>query len=98
MNFKTTKLDMRFNGYPHWKYYVTMPFSTSPDERVDMFVQWREWCWNIWGASKELDFYYYVFSNGPCHNLHWCWSSEDDRRRIYLAKDEDLMEFTLRWA
>lgn len=98
MKFETKILDMRFTGYPHWKYYVSVSRIVSADERVDMFVLWREWCWTTWGASKELDFYYYTLGDGPCHNAHWCWSSEYERRRIYLATDVDLMEFTLRWA
>lgn len=101
MNFKTTKLDLRFSGYPHWKYFVTTSTTVSYSsvaDRVHTFSIWREWCWNLWGSSKELELFYYTTNPGPCHNAHWCWSSEDDRRRIYLANDEDLMEFTLRWA
>lgn len=98
MNFKTTKLDLRFSGFPHWKYFVTTSIYSSVGQRVHQFVEWREWCWNLWGSSKELEFFYYTSNLGPCHNTHWCWSSEDTRKRIYLASDEDLMEFTLRWA
>ena len=98
MKYDVKKLDMRFTGYPHWKYYVSASRSNTPDDRVDLFVQWREWCWNMWGASKELDFFYYVLGGGPCNNSHWCWNSNDDNRRIYLASDVELLEFTLRWS
>ena len=100
MNILVSTLDNRFNGFPYWKYAVSVPRSLSiyQAERVDLFVRWREWCWNTWGPSKELDFFYYTTNSGSCHNTHWCWNSDDDKRRIYLVDDSDLTAFTLVWG
>jgi hypothetical protein len=96
-----TKLDGRHTGVANWKYYTEINYrSMKLEERKKLFHDWREWCWNNWGPSKELTDYdhYDLYDNVCSSNAHWCWlNDEHGRRRIYLRSDQDLEAFTLRW-
>ena len=83
---KLTKLDGRHAGSSNWKYYCELPFSLGgvPDRKIK-FNEMREWCWNTWGASKELTDYDHtdLFDGVHCSNNHWCWMNErHGHRRI----------------
>jgi hypothetical protein len=98
---KLTKLDRRHNGVTNWKYYVELYYSMGDvTARNVKFNQMREWCWEIWGASKELTDYdhYDLYDGIHCSNAHWCWLNDDHgRRRIYFRTDHEAEVFTLRW-
>jgi hypothetical protein len=105
MRPKLVTLDRRNNGHGFWKYYVKADtfvpkMSVSGQSRRQYFFEWREWCWNTWGPSKEvLEFGSNdVFDNKFCSNAHWCWQNEQYVVRIYLKSDDEAALFMLRWA
>jgi hypothetical protein len=69
----------------------------------------RDWCWQTWGASKELDEWLLYDRNHPswrfaneeltnCQNPYWCWVNDDHRRRIMLTGPEEVALFKLRFG
>ena len=52
MSLKLTTLDGRNLGYPLFKYSVALRYNPDSDED---FVKVRQWCWNNFGPSMELD-------------------------------------------
>jgi hypothetical protein len=104
MKFNLVKLDRRHTGYSHWKYFVELKYSlsyTPLHEQNRDFYEWREWCWEQWGASKELhdfDDRFDLFDGTYSSNAKWCWLNRDGTRRIYLKNTEEASAFTLRWS
>lgn len=97
---KIKKLDARYRGYPLWKYFVEPSHYTTALEMAVMFYEWREWCWEIWGPSKELNEFDHndLFNGVHCSNNHWCWTNDHIYgKRIYLKGDGEASVFTLRW-
>lgn len=102
-NKLVTTLDRRHTGFSHWKYYINKP--GRPLGYIDSkqkFMEWRAWCWDMWGASKELYEYLddirFPTSILACHNKNWCWRNDKDVCRIYLRSDDELSYFLLRWS
>lgn len=98
---KLTTLDRRHNGFLYWKYYAELKRSyISSVDRANIFHQWREWCWQEWGASKELLEFNSndLFDGKLSSNSHWCWLNKDDTRRIYLKDDIRASTFMFRWT
>lgn len=98
-----TKLDGRHAGSQQWKYYAEIESRAlaSIEVRRRMFHDWRVWCWDTWGPSKELTDYDHqdLYDDVRCSNAHWCWLNDEfDRRRIYLRTDADAEIFSLRWS
>lgn len=105
------ELDKRNTGYSYWKYYINRTFYRSRSSNIitlydstQLFYSWREWCWNTWGSSKELDswledFRHMQSSNSAIsHNEHWCFQHNQYATRIYLRTDKELSMFLLRWS
>jgi hypothetical protein len=74
------------NGYGDFKYTAKFPFKEK-----DKFCEVREWCWNQWGASRELNFW------DATKNPAWCWTSEYTIQ-IYFASDAEYQWFLLKWT
>lgn len=105
------KLDARYKGYPQWEYCINRPERTSKFfqagtryESMQIFFQWRRWCWETWGPSKELSEWLDDATTPRTviapedHNPHWCWLNDQFATRIYLRTDAELTLFLLRWA
>lgn len=114
MKLEIKKLDRRNTGYNYFKYsvFVYANYLLYKNRVVDnYYFEIREWCWQTWGSSKELDEWlddkYFIMSNivmnkppidTKCQNEHWCWKHQRDaKHRIYLRDDTDLVLFKLRW-
>jgi len=105
-----TCLDRRHTGYPQWQYYIERPLrynyfsmSITRYESLQLFNQWRVWCWETWGASKELHEWIEDIKHSAitpvAHNESWCWVHEvNGNSRIYLRGEPELTLFTLKWA
>lgn len=104
-----TKMDARYKGYPSWQYFISRPFrhgrTNYPTryESMQIFFQWRRWCWQTWGPSKELADWLEDTVPRPNvtpedHNQHWAWVSDSTNTRIYLRGDAELTMFLLRWS
>jgi hypothetical protein len=96
MVMKLRKLDRRNSGYGTWKYYVNRDY--GPGKKQE-FLDWREWCWENWGPSKERTEYDYndLFDGVHCSNGRWCWENNQHVSRIYLRGDEEATMFALIW-
>lgn len=99
MSFICTKLDRRHSGFGIWTYSVKCKPSISRELSLELFHNYRAWCWDTWGPSKELTAFSNVLelNNKNCNNSHWCWLSDQFRRYIYLREDSDMSLFSLRW-
>lgn len=100
---KLVKTDARYTGSNEWQYFAYMPrnWPMTLDQSKLYFLDWRVWCWNTWGPSKELNAYTHndLYDDVHCSNPHWCWLSDNDgRRRIYLRTEVEAELFSLRWT
>lgn len=86
---KIGKLDRRHNGHNQFKYYAR--FLTF---QMDQFCEVRNWCWQTWGPSAELDTIRYL-EHG--RNLKWAWTCDQYNVKIFLASDKEYQWFTLKW-
>jgi hypothetical protein len=87
------KLDARFDGFDIFRYGVT--FATSNEIE---FIRVRNWCWVQFGPSCELKFYRKYRTQCNDSNNKWAWSTDKDRRRIYLLSDKEASWFSLTWV
>lgn len=113
MKLEVRKLDGRNTGHTYFKYYARpfADYSHYKNRVVDnYFFEMRDWCWQTWGGSKELDEWLndqnFTISNialnriheTKCQNVNWCWKNDRDAaHRIYLKSDQELVLFKLRW-
>jgi hypothetical protein len=73
------------------------------DDRIQKFLEIRQWCWQVWNASCELDNYLsaYRILKQTRYNDHWAWADTDYPRtkgsHIYLTGDQELAFFRLKW-
>lgn len=110
MKHKLKKLDKRHTGYPDWEFYIQKPYNSSfynalfsknveDDPRI-IFQNWRAWCWETWGPSKDLAEYHNddLFDGVGSSNPHWCWMWDRKRLpRIYFKTSADATLFALKW-
>ena len=107
---KVTKTNGKYNCYPEFKYAMSVDYSKrapSRNEGILLKQEWftvREWCWETWGASKELEDWLIdshlainEMDKLVGHNAHWCWQNNNYSTKIYLATDKELNWFKLRW-
>jgi hypothetical protein len=100
-SLKLIKLDRRHVGYGTWKYYIDRPKESTLLESKRTFFNWRVWCWEQWGPSKEMSEYDAndLFDNEYSSNPRWCWVNDDHGRcRIYFKDDTEVTFFILSWA
>lgn len=90
-------LDRRHNGHGRFKYRVEIGGSSRVD-RVQNFNEIREWCWQIWGGSGELENTWST-SFKDQRSVEWCWRCHPDERSyyIYLRDDGSASFFKLKW-
>jgi hypothetical protein len=85
MKIKVGKLDKRHKGHTRFKYYASFRSTNLLD-----FVKVRNWCWQTWGPSAELDIQ-------GLSNQKWAWTHNDYNTRIYLISDTEYQWFVLKW-
>ena len=69
---------------------------------VKEFVQCRNWCWEHFGPSCEVDLYddaVHSFAFGPAKSdPDWAWVEKDYGRRIYFKDETIAGMFSLMWC
>jgi hypothetical protein len=86
---KLTKIDKRMNGFLYFKYKIQ--FVKTYDYMK--FFEVRNWCWDQWGPSCELNLWH------RCnYNDHWAWETVDNTLRIYLKTDKEASWLSLTWT
>ena len=90
---KLKKVDGRMSGYNSFPYCVELPGRTN----MQKFVEIRQWCWDTWGPSCELDIW--QIQEWYDQNNEWCWLRETAyyKCRIYLGSEQAAALFTLKW-
>ena len=88
---KVKKLTRQYSGGADFTHMVQYLLKDAAQ-----FVEHRQWCWDTWGPSCELDYLYRV---GEKRNSRWCWMSADNGRiRIYFGSEKEASHFALKWA
>lgn len=88
------KLDSRYNGHPHFKFFVDInkPNTFTYPNRFQRYADHlllRQWCHDQWGHSCEWDMYN-VSVQYNIHNTHWCWDAKEHKSRIFIAGAEEV--------
>ena len=76
------------NGYGDFKYSTTLRRRSEGD----LFFEVRNWCWETWGPSCELEFW------DAKKNPAWAWNLTEFELKIYLTGDKEASWFTLKWS
>lgn len=84
---KLKKLDRRMKGYGSFKYKIDYPKSKTHD-----FISARNWCWEQWGPSSELELW------DESLNPAWCWIISEWEYKILLASDREAQWYILKWG
>jgi hypothetical protein len=85
---KLKKLDARMNGYGNFKYVAK--FRKRGDR--EKFIAIRNWCWEQWGPSCELEFW------KEDVNPAWSWAVTEFETKIYIDSDKEASWYILKWS
>ena len=88
------KLDGRHNGSDRFAYRVEFY-----SNQIRLFIQVREWCWDTWGSSCELDQAYddnWISKK----ELFWCWRYDvhPSGRYLYFKTYNEASVYSLKWC
>ncbi len=101
MQIKVKKTDKRHTGHLRFKYYVEIKPKEYIEYKLVMekFFELRQWCWETWGPSREIDQYSSIEGNWAEDQNHaWSWVNDQHRARLYLGGKEEAAFFTLKWS
>jgi hypothetical protein len=102
MQIEVKKTDKRHTGSDRFKYYVDIKWTDYAKEHklvMEKFFEIRQWCWETWGPSREVDQYSSKEGSWTAdQNLSWSWINDQHRARIYLGSKDEAAFFTLKWA
>ena len=106
MEYTLTKANGKYKCFPEFKHVIYVEKKTlkyiDPVERKQRFFALREWCWETWGPSKELNDWLLARKLPDeqlvSQNQHWCWQNDEYYSRIFLRDDPDLAWLMLRWS
>lgn len=93
MDYRLIKLDGRFSGnrwFSHRAEVYSREYTTHG--RIKNFNEARQYLWEAFGPSCELDLYDFVDDQ----EMPWAWDSDNNSFYIYL-RDSALTQFTLKW-
>lgn len=101
MKITVKKTDKRHTGSDRFKYYVQIQGSNYTEWKLtkEKFFELRQWCWETWGPSREVD--QYTTTDGSYiedQNHAWSWVNDQHRARLYLGGKEEATYFTLKWC
>ncbi len=102
MKITVKRTDRRHLGSDRFKYYVDIrpeDFSKEFKLILEKFFECRQWCWETWGPSREIDQYDSIEGGWKeDQNPAWSWINDKHRARIYLANKEEAAHFALKWS
>ena len=102
---KFTKIDKRHTGHSYFEFYTDWfyePWYSNSALSFQRFCMIRDWCWQTWGSSKEINNWIKdVNDRSRCElysqNEHWSWGNEGFKPRIYLCTEKELSLYLLKW-
>lgn len=101
MKITVKKTDRRHTGSDRFKYYVEIKATKHGEWALakEKFFEMRQWCWETWGPSREVDQYTSFDESYKEDQSHaWAWINDQHRYRLYLGNKEEAAHFTLRWS
>lgn len=101
MKITVKKTDKRHTGSDRFKYYVDIRPTTYTEWQLaeEKFYEMRQWCWETWGPSREVDKYKSIEGAYTGDQNHaWSWINDQHRYRLYLGNKEEAAHFTLKWT
>lgn len=99
MKYHTTKLDSRYTG-AQWFYCRVQIIN---EDKVPNFFTARNWCWETFGPSCEVDLIRKLNRVNPngTTDFQWAWKRDVERGStsyfIYLTEPAHTA-FTLKWT
>ena len=100
MKINVKQTDGRFKGSRYFKYYVDLECQYAETNEKNFFAV-REWCWETYGPSKEIDSWLRDKNKSSdiiSQNQKWCWHNDAYTARIYLRTNKEADWFTLKWT
>lgn len=91
------ELNSRFNYHNIFRYIVDWR-KTLNVSGVIPFHHARKWCNETWGFGTDVDTHDVALRAGEQVNPHWAYEIRYDQYRIYLAGDQELAWFRLKFG
>ncbi len=101
MKINVKRTDRRHTGSYMFKYYVEVKNSNYEERKLvkEKFFELRQWCWETWGPSREVDQYASIENAWTeDQNPAWAWINDQYRFRLYLCGKEEAAHFALKWS
>lgn len=100
MKINITKLDRRYNGHRYFVYRINpvrqLGLYKAHIDFIYSFYSIRNFCWETWGPSVELDYFSCLIEEWP--DLNWSWESDGKKNFIYLKSDKELAWLQLKFS
>jgi len=105
VNYKIIQLDGRYNHRNRFQHLIT--FSRAPGYSAILdFDRCRRWFNDTYGWSQDVEMQFPMAKAQKFHpeitdveiNRHWAYNIKYNDYRIYVADDQILTMFQLRWA
>ena len=96
------KTDKRHTGHQYFSHVLEIksnPGKFDRAARMEELNRVREWAWQTWGPSCDRE-HWLLMSSGNRFpvNQHWCWHTEFNELKIYLATDKEVTWAKLKWS
>lgn len=96
------KTDKRHAGHSDFAFVLEVKRGVgSKFDRPAMLAEFnavRAWCWETYGASCDREHWLTMDVNSRYPvNTHWCWHTEFNELKIYLATDKEANWAKLKW-
>ena len=95
--YRIRELNSRFNYHNIFRYMVDWR-KTLNVSGVIPFHHARKWCNETWGFGTDVDTHYTAMRAGEQVNPHWAYDAQYTQYRIYLAGDQELVWFRLKFG
>jgi len=105
MKYKIIRLDARYNHRNRFKHLIS--FTKVPGHSAILdFDRCRRWLNDTYGWSQDVEMQFPMTKAQKSHpeitdveiNQHWAYNIKYNDYRIYVADDQVLTMFQLRWA
>lgn len=95
------KTDKRHTGSAMFAYLIEVKSNPGKFDRAARIAEFntiRNWCWETYGASSDREHWLTMNADNRFPvNAHWCWHTEFNELKIYLATDKEANWAKLKW-
>lgn len=96
MLMRIKKLTRQYTGHGSFSHVIDYTI-----QDIIQYDQHRQWCWETWGPSCELEFSLrFRRINPEGWNAKWAWLADTSfpKIRIYFGSEQEVAMFILRWS